>query len=361
MASWSSAPRSSAEPGSKARRGIDRLGAALLQRRVVEEGVGLGVQDLMGQRRRLRQVPGDAANVARLDPPQERLEARRVHGLVQAVLECLLDQRMIGDLAGRPGCSPGRRRHRGRRPPAGPRPPCAGSAAAPSCRARNAAPQSECSRSSASASRRPARRAGPGSGSPAPCRSAGSGRRCPAGRNAAGPSESSTASSVAAACSSKLNWRQNRLRSARPQARLMPAAERRVQHQLHAARLVEEALGHQRVLGRAGRPAPGAPRPGSPRAARRRPRESRSASSHRDSRPSRSSRPLAPPRGAAARRRPTAPRSGPGLRPARRACRRLAPGILHPHRARARPGASATRCCRAGRCRPPCSRRRSPR
>ena len=49
-------------------------------------------------------------------------------------------------------------------------------------------------------------------------------------------------SSVAAACSSKLNDRQKRLRSARPQA-VDAAAERRVHDELHAAALVEEPLG----------------------------------------------------------------------------------------------------------------------
>ena len=53
------------------------------------------------------------------------------------------------------------------------------------------------------------------------------------------------ASSVAAACSSKLKLRQKRLRSARPQARFEAAAVRTVDDQLHAAGFVEEAFHHQ--------------------------------------------------------------------------------------------------------------------
>ena len=61
-------------------------------------------------------------------------------------------------------------------------------------------------------------------------------------------SESTMASSVAAACSSKLNVRQKRLRKRQSPGAVDPAAERRVDHQLHAAGLVEEALEHDGVL-----------------------------------------------------------------------------------------------------------------
>ncbi len=49
------------------------------------------------------------------------------------------------------------------------------------------------------------------------------------------------ASSVAAACSSKLNVRRTFAQRQAPRA-IDPAAERRVNHQLHAAGLIEEAL-----------------------------------------------------------------------------------------------------------------------
>src|SRR5260221_7301188 len=59
-------------------------------------------------------------------------------------------------------------------------------------------------------------------------------------------SESTIASSVAAACSSKSNLRQKRLRSARPHA-VDPAAKRRMNHELHAAGLIEKSLEHDGV------------------------------------------------------------------------------------------------------------------
>jgi hypothetical protein len=49
--------------------------------------------------------------------------------------------------------------------------------------------------------------------------------------------------SVAAACSSTLKVRQNFLRSANPQARLMRAPNGACSIELHAAAFVEEALG----------------------------------------------------------------------------------------------------------------------
>src|SRR5262245_45995983 len=55
------------------------------------------------------------------------------------------------------------------------------------------------------------------------------------------------ASSVAAACNSKLNERQNRFRSASPQARLtrIPKGDK-----LHSAGLIEEAFDDELLLGR---------------------------------------------------------------------------------------------------------------
>ncbi len=64
------------------------------------------------------------------------------------------------------------------------------------------------------------------------------------GNECCSPSEMTMPLSVAAACSSKLNERQKRLRSASPQARLMRAPNGAWMHELHAAAFVEEALGH---------------------------------------------------------------------------------------------------------------------
>ena len=77
----------------------DRLGAALLERRVVQEGVGLGLEDLVGERRGLDDVAGDHRDLARLHAAQEVLQPLDVHRLFQAVAQGLLDQRVIGDLA----------------------------------------------------------------------------------------------------------------------------------------------------------------------------------------------------------------------------------------------------------------------
>ena len=70
------------------------------------------------------------------------------------------------------------------------------------------------------------------------------------GKLCCGPSDSTMPSSVAAAWSSKSKERQNRLRSASPQARLIRPAERRVNHQLHPAGVVEETLGEEARLRR---------------------------------------------------------------------------------------------------------------
>ena len=75
------------------------------------------------------------------------------------------------------------------------------------------------------------------------CGTSSSGKLC------VSPSDSTMASSVAAACSSKLNVRQNFLRSARPRPRLIRAPNGLWSDELHAAGVVEEALQHQVLLG----------------------------------------------------------------------------------------------------------------
>ena len=75
------------------------LGAALLQRRVVEIGVGPRREHLERQRRRLGQVAGDDANVASFDALEQALETGEVHRLVQAVRDSLAHQRMVRDFA----------------------------------------------------------------------------------------------------------------------------------------------------------------------------------------------------------------------------------------------------------------------
>jgi hypothetical protein len=75
------------------------LGAALLQRRVVEIGVGPRREHFERQRRRLGQVAGDDANVTSFDALEQALETGEVHRLVQAVRDGLAHQRMVRDFA----------------------------------------------------------------------------------------------------------------------------------------------------------------------------------------------------------------------------------------------------------------------
>ena len=62
-----------------------RPGASLLERRIVQEGVGLGVQDLLGERRGLGQITGDDPRLAARDLPEQALEPLDIHGLAEAV------------------------------------------------------------------------------------------------------------------------------------------------------------------------------------------------------------------------------------------------------------------------------------
>ena len=73
-------------------------GAALLEGRVVEERVGAGGQDLVGQRRGLGRVDARDLDAARLESGDDLGEALDVHGLVEAVVHRLADERVIGDL-----------------------------------------------------------------------------------------------------------------------------------------------------------------------------------------------------------------------------------------------------------------------
>ena len=76
--------------------------AALLERRVVEVGVGRRIQDFMRQRRRLGRIARQHADLAVVHPLQETAQRLDVHRLGQAVAQRLAHQRMIGRLD-RPG------------------------------------------------------------------------------------------------------------------------------------------------------------------------------------------------------------------------------------------------------------------
>jgi len=74
----------------------DGLGATLFEGRIVEKGIGTSVEDLLGELRRLGEVLGDELHLAIVNRPQEALD---VHGLLEAVADRLLDQRVLWDLA----------------------------------------------------------------------------------------------------------------------------------------------------------------------------------------------------------------------------------------------------------------------
>ena len=74
------------------------LSAALLERRVVEEGVGLGIDHLVGERRRLRRVARHERELSRRHPLEHALQTREVHRFQQTVRDGLLHQRMVGNL-----------------------------------------------------------------------------------------------------------------------------------------------------------------------------------------------------------------------------------------------------------------------
>ena len=76
----------------------DGIGPPLLEGRVVQEGIGPGVEDLLGHGRRLAQVPGVHVHVTGLHRLQDRLQGLDIHGLVQAVLDRLADQGMVRHL-----------------------------------------------------------------------------------------------------------------------------------------------------------------------------------------------------------------------------------------------------------------------
>ena len=85
--------------GERAAKG-DGAGAALFERGVVEVGVGLRVQHLVGEGRGLGSVLGVQADLAGFDPVEDILEAVDVHRLVHAVIDGLADDGVVGDLDG---------------------------------------------------------------------------------------------------------------------------------------------------------------------------------------------------------------------------------------------------------------------
>ena len=75
-----------------------RLCPALLERCVVEECVGPGIQHFMAQRRWLRRVARDERELPCVHPFEHPLQPREVHGFEQAVSDRLIHERVIGNL-----------------------------------------------------------------------------------------------------------------------------------------------------------------------------------------------------------------------------------------------------------------------
>ena len=77
---------------------LDGVRPPLLEWRVVQERVGLRVQNLVREERRLGCVARDELDLAIVNAPQHLAQAVEVHGLLQAVAYRLVDQRVIGNL-----------------------------------------------------------------------------------------------------------------------------------------------------------------------------------------------------------------------------------------------------------------------
>ncbi len=67
----------------------------LLERRVVQERIGVGVQDLVRHHRRRRGLDRDGADLTALDLAEDRAQAVGVHRLVETVGERLVDERVL--------------------------------------------------------------------------------------------------------------------------------------------------------------------------------------------------------------------------------------------------------------------------
>ena len=73
-----------------------RAGPPLFQRGIVQEGEGVGVQDLVGHWRGAGSFHGNSAQLASLKTPGDLQQPVEIHRLVQAVGDGLVDQRMVG-------------------------------------------------------------------------------------------------------------------------------------------------------------------------------------------------------------------------------------------------------------------------
>ena len=176
----------------------------------------------MRERRRLGELARDHADLAALEPGEDALEPLDVHRLVQAVDDRLRDERMVGnlDVAGGEVLAAGDLIGKDRRQQV-----LGVHALQLRCELPPAAEAQERERAVAFQRQRVANIGASSSAWTSSgayrLRAADTERRPRARSCGWSTSDRTIASSVAAACSSKLNLRQNRLRSASPHARLM--------------------------------------------------------------------------------------------------------------------------------------------
>ncbi len=81
---------------------FDRAGPPLLQRCIVKKRIGVGIENLMRERRRRRRIDGETTNLLAFDRLQEGRESVEIHRLGQTITQGFRNQGMIGNLPRRP-------------------------------------------------------------------------------------------------------------------------------------------------------------------------------------------------------------------------------------------------------------------
>src|SRR4030095_1098882 len=74
---------------------LNRLRAALLERRIIDERVRPRVDDVVREDRGLRRVARDARDLTSMNARENILELREIHCFLEAVAHSLVDQWMI--------------------------------------------------------------------------------------------------------------------------------------------------------------------------------------------------------------------------------------------------------------------------
>lgn len=88
------------EVGSQGSAQLHGAGAALLERGVIEEGVGIGIENFVGERGGLGGFDGDGADRAVMNGGDDAAQRINVHGFMKAVGDGFPDEGMIGDANG---------------------------------------------------------------------------------------------------------------------------------------------------------------------------------------------------------------------------------------------------------------------